>query len=85
MCSQQLSVLQWMNNLVIPKITLQSSTMSLIFKNYLLAEGTYLLIRLNKTEFFLWNTNNTDRNDINKQNTQTHTKHSEKYNIGNVC
>ena len=35
-----------------------------------------------KTKFFLWNTNNTDRNSVNKQNTHTHTKHSEKDNIG---
>ena len=32
----------------------------------------HLLIRCYKTRFFLWNTNNTDRNGINKQNT-THT------------
>ena len=57
--------------------------MSLIFKNYSLAEDTYLLIRLNKTKFFWWNTNNTDRNGINEQNTQTHTKHSKKDSIGN--
>ena len=29
----------------------------------------YLLIRRNKIKSFLWNTNNTDRNDVNKQNT----------------
>ena len=28
----------------------------------------------------LWNTNNTKRNGVNKQNTQTQTKHSEKDN-----
>ena len=34
----------------------------------------YLLIRwCYKTKFFLWNTNNTDRNGVNKQNIQTHT------------
>ena len=44
--------------------------------------------------FVLWNTNNTDRNDVNKQNTHTHahahthahththTKHSEKDSTG---
>ena len=32
-----------------------------------------LLIRCYKTNFFLWNTNNTDRNGVNKQNTHTHT------------
>ena len=40
----------------------------------------YQLIRCYKTRFFLWNTNNTDRNAVNKQN--THTKHSEKDNPG---
>ena len=33
----------------------------------------YLLIRCYKTRFFLWNTNNTDRNGVSKQNTHTHT------------
>ena len=54
----------------------------------------YLLIRRNKIKSFLWNTNNTDRNDVNKQNTPTHppththththtnTKNSEKDNTG---
>ena len=64
-----------------------------VFSNYSLAKS-YLLIRCYKTKFFLWNTNNTDRNGVNKQNTHTqthtnthkhththtHTKHSEKDN-----
>ena len=49
-------------------------------KNYALVEMMYLLIRFNKTTFFPWNTKNTDRNDINKQNTNAHTKYSEKDN-----
>ena len=32
--------------------------------------------------FVIWNTNNTDKNGLNKQNTGTHTKHSEKDNTG---
>ena len=38
------------------------------FQTYSLVEVTYLLIRFNKTKFFPWNTNNTDRNGVNKQN-----------------
>ena len=52
----------------IKKFTLQSSTMSLLFKTYSLVEVTYLLIRFNKTKFFPWDRNNTDRNGANKQN-----------------
>ena len=59
--------------------------MSFLYENYSLAKS-YLLIRCYKTKFFLWNTNNTDRNGVNKQNTHTHThthtKHSEKDNTG---
>ena len=54
--------------------------MSFLLKNYLLAERVYLFIRCNKTKLFLWNTNNTDTNGVNKQN--THTKHLQKDNIG---
>ena len=54
--------------------------MSFLFKNYSLVKVIYLLIRCYKTRFFLWNTNNIDRNGANKQNIQTHTKHSEKDN-----
>ena len=66
------------------------STMPFLFKNYSLVEVIYLLTRCYKTRFFLWNTNNTDRNGVNKQkkktHTHTHTKHSEKYNTGkDVC
>ena len=44
--------------------------MSFLFKDYSLAEVSYLLIRFNKAKF-LWNTNNTERNGVNKHNTQT--------------
>ena len=60
--------------------------MSFLFKNYSLVKVIYiyLLIRCYKTRFFQWNTNNADRNGVNKQNTHTHTrtKHSEKDNTG---
>ena len=38
----------------------------------------HLLIRCYKTRFFLWNTNNNDRNGVSKENKHTHTKHSKK-------
>ena len=47
--------------------------MSLLFKNYSLLKFIYLLIRCSKTRFFLWNTNITDLNGVNKQNAHTHT------------
>ena len=49
--------------------------MSLLFKNCLLVEVIYLLIRFNKTRSFLLNTKNTDRNSANEQNTH-HTPHT---------
>ena len=57
--------------------------MPFLFKNSLV-NVIYLLIRCYKTRFVLWNTNNTDRNGVNKQNTHTHTKHSEKDNTGTI-
>ena len=56
--------------------------MSFHFKTYSLVESVYLFIRCNKTRFFLQNTNNTDRNGVNKQN--THTKHLDKENTGKI-
>ena len=47
--------------------------MVFLFKNYSLVKVTDLLIWCYETRFFLSNTNNTDRNDVNKQNTHTHT------------
>ena len=62
--------------------------MSFLFKYYSLVEVTYLLIKCSKTKVFLWNTNNTNRNNnsngVNKQNTYTYMKHSEKDNTGRV-
>ena len=76
MCSQQLCfyferIISWYQ-----KFTLQSSTMSFAFRK-LLTSGSHMN-RFNKTEFFPWNTKNTDRNGINKQSTHTYTKHLEK-------
>lgn len=42
MCAQQLPVLHWMYNGLIQKVTLQSSTMSLLFKNYWLVHSISL-------------------------------------------
>ena len=80
MCSQQLFLLHWMNNSLISKIYFPQYLF--FFKNYSLVKVIYLLIRCYKTRFFLWNTNNTDRNGVNKQNTHIHTQHSEKDNTG---
>ena len=66
-----------MNNSLISKIYFPKY---FLFKNYSLVKVIYLLIRCYKTRFFLWNTNNTDRNGVNKEN--TYTKHSEKDNTG---
>ena len=65
-CSQQLSLLQWMKN----------SMTSNIFFPYCLFFSKIMLIRCYKTRFFLWNTNNTDRNGVNK--THTHTRNTQR-------
>ena len=54
--------------------------MSFLFKNYSILAVAYLFIRCNKTKFFLWNINNTDKNGENEQ--KTHTKRLEKDNTG---
>ena len=69
MCTHQLPVLHWMNNLLRQKFTLQKFTKSLLFKNYFLAEIIYLLIRFNDTKLSLWNTKDTVRNGVNEENT----------------
>ena len=81
MCSQQLSLLQWIICWY-QNFTWQNEfTMSLLFKYYSPVEVTYMLI---KTNFFTWHTKNANSNGINKQQTHTHihTKHSQKDNIG---
>ena len=47
-----------------------------------IVEVAYLLIRFNKTRFFPRNTKNTDRYDVNKENTKQNTPHSAKDMIG---
>ena len=49
------------------------STMSFLLKNSSLVKVIYLLIRCYKARFFLWDTNNTVTNGVNKQHTHTHT------------
>ena len=56
--------------------------MLLLFKNFSPVEIRNLLIKFNKIKFFPWITKNHDRSGINKQNTHTYTKHSEKDIIG---
>ena len=43
--------------------------MSFLFQNYSFVKIIYQLIRCYKTRFFSRNTNDTDRNGVNKQNT----------------
>ena len=52
--------------------------MYFLLKNCSLLESVHPFIKRNKTKFYLRNTNNTDRNGVNKQN--THTKYLD--NIG---
>ena len=71
-CTQQLTALHWMNNLLIRKCISQRSTLSFLFKNYSVLEVIYLLIRfIKENSSFLWNTKTTDKNGINEQNTYT--------------
>ena len=61
---------EWIIDMKNWKIYFTKFTMSLVFKNYLLAEVAYLLIRFNKTKLFLWNTKSTDRNGVYKLRTR---------------
>ena len=62
-----------MDNSVIPKIYFPQS---LFFSKSIHLQIIHLLIRCYKTRFFLWKINNADRNDVSKQKTHTHNKHS---------
>ena len=54
MCSQQLSILHWINNSLISKILLaQQPSTPLFFKNYSLSELKYLCIKTCETKSFL--------------------------------
>ena len=64
-----------MNNWLIAKIYFPQF---FLFKNFSLVKVIYLLIRCCKTRFFLWNTNNNDRNGVNKQNTYTYTPNTQR-------
>ena len=46
--------------------------MSLLFKDHSIVEVINLYIRVSKTKPFLCNAENTDKNNVNKQNTYTH-------------
>ena len=56
--------------------------MSFLLKKYSFVESIYQFIICNKAKFFLRNTNNTDRNSVNKNHTHTHNKYLEKDDIG---
>ena len=58
-----------MNNSLIPKFTFHNA---ISFQKLFTCKSCY------KTRFFLSNTNNTDRNLVNKQNTYTHQTLKEK-------
>ena len=75
MCSSYLYYIKW-NHSLISKIYFP---VSFLFKNYSLVKVIYLLIRCYKTGFLLWNTDNTDRNGVNKQNTCTNQTLWERY------
>ena len=68
MCSQQQSLLHWMDNSLISK---NYFPQCLFCSKIIHLQKSYLLIRCYKIGFFLLNTNNTDRNGVNKQNTHT--------------
>ena len=69
-----------MNNLLISKIY-STELIHNVFTFQVLLTCRRHMIRSNKTNLFPWNSKNTSRNGINKQNTHRHTKHSEKDNM----
>ena len=69
--------IEWMTHWY-QKFTLQRFTISVLFKNYSLAEVRHLLIRFSKNSYFLWNTKILYGNRVNEQ--KSHTQHSEKGN-----
>ena len=73
MCTQQLLVLPSMDSLLKQKFPLFA------FQKLLTCRSHIFAVWFNKTKFFLWNTKNTDRNDVYKQN--THTTDKEKHNF----
>ena len=70
-CSQQLSLLHWMIIHWHQKFTFHNF---FSFQRLFTCQSHIYWL----TRFFLWNANNNDRNGVNKQNTHTHTKRSEK-------
>ena len=77
MCTQQLSILHrimhWYQKFAFHNF--------FTFQKLLTCQShIFLLTRCNKTKFFLWNTNDTDKSSLNKQN--THTKHLKKDHTG---
>ena len=58
-------------NLLIPKISLQRSTMSLLSKIILSEKSCIWWFDSPRVKSFLWNSKNTDRDDVNEQNANT--------------
>ena len=68
MCSQELSVLNWINNpLASFKLPLKVIYSVFVFKKSLTCR-THIFEDYNKTNSFLWNTKKTDRNSANVHN-----------------
>ena len=74
-CSFLCYATEWVNCCIKQFTIYKRSTMSLFFKENTLAEVIYLLNIFNKIRFFLGNSNNADRNDVNEQNTYRETYH----------
>ena len=80
MCSHQLSVLHWINDSLKSNIYITDFHSVLASQKLLTCRSHTSLIRLNKTNFFPWDTKNTDRYGLSK--IKMNTTHSEKNNIG---
>ena len=70
-CSQQLSLLHWMNNSLILN---NNFPHGLFFSRIIHLCKSYLLIWCYETRLSVWNTNNTGRNGVNKITTHTRTR-----------
>ena len=84
MGTQQLPLVHWMDDLLIQIFTLKRSTMTLLFKYFLLLTVLYLLITFNKPRSFLWNTKNTDKNGAYDENNTTYRETERKITLERV-
>ena len=58
------------------KVTLRELHVTFTLHNVFAFHYSLVEVTYNETTFLPWNTKNTDREGINKENTHTHTKHS---------